>query len=62
MDSTKPGIINTKMYESSRKTSISSLLNTPKPLMCGSQQTVGNSERDGNTRQPDLPPKKSVCK
>ena len=21
----------------------------PKPLTCGSQQTVGNSERDGNT-------------
>ena len=26
----------------------------PKPL-CGSQQTVENSERDGNTRPPDLP-------
>ena len=25
----------------------------PKPL-CGSQQTVDNSERDGNTRPPDL--------
>ena len=24
--------------------------------MCGSQQTVKNSSRDGNTRQPDLPP------
>ena len=24
----------------------------PKPLMCGSQQTVENSERDGNTRPP----------
>ena len=30
-----------------------------KPL-CGSQQTVENSERDGNTRSPDLPPEKSV--
>ena len=28
--------------------------------MCGSQQTVENSERDGNTRPPDLPPEKSV--
>ena len=28
---------------------------------CGSQQTVENSERDGNTRPPDLPPEKSVC-
>ena len=24
--------------------------------LCGSQQTVENSERDGNTRPPDLPP------
>jgi len=27
---------------------------------CGSQQTVENSPRDGNTRPPDLPPEKSV--
>ena len=26
----------------------------------GSQQTVGNSERDGNTRPPDLPPEKPI--
>ena len=26
-----------------------------KTLTCGSQQTVENSERDGNTRPPDLP-------
>ena len=32
-----------------------------KPL-CGSQKTVENSERDGNTRPSDLPPEKSVCK
>ena len=30
--------------------------------LCGSQQTVGNSSRDGNTRPPDLPPEKSVCR
>ena len=41
------------------KTSISALLTMPKPL-CGSQQTVENSERDGNTRPTDLPPEKSV--
>ena len=29
---------------------------------CGSQQTVENSERDGNTRPPDLFPEKSVCR
>ena len=30
--------------------------------LCGSQQTVENSERDGNTRPPYLPPEKSVCR
>ena len=29
--------------------------------LCGSQQTMENSERDGNTRPPDLPFGKSVC-
>ena len=29
--------------------------------LCGSQETVENSERDGNTRPSDLPPAKSVC-
>ena len=28
----------------------------------GSQQTVENSSRNGNTRPPDLPPEKSVCR
>ena len=51
-----------KKQESSRKTSISALLTMPKPLTCGSQQTVENSERDGNTRPPNLPPEKSVCR
>ena len=49
-----------KKQESSRKTSISVLLTMPKPL-CGSQETVENSERDGNTRPPDLPFEKFVC-
>ena len=30
--------------------------------LCGSQQTVENSERNGNTRPPDLPLEKSVCR
>ena len=46
--------------ESSRKTSISSLLTIPKPLTVGSQWTVQNSERDGNTRPPDLPLEKPM--
>ena len=37
-------------------------ITTPKPLTVGSHQTVQNSERDGNTRPPDLPPEKSVCR
>ena len=50
-----------KKQENSKKTSISALLTMPKPL-CGSQSTVENSERDGNTRPPDLPLEKSVCR
>ena len=30
--------------------------------LCGSQQTVENSSRDGNTRPSYLPPEKSVCR
>ena len=30
--------------------------------LCGSQYTVENSSRDGNTRPPDLPLEKSVCR
>ena len=41
-----------KKQESSRKTSISALLTMP--------YTVENSERDGNTRPPDLLPQRSV--
>ena len=50
-----------KKQESSKKTSISALLIMPKPLR-GSQQTLENSEEDGNTRPPDLPLEKSVCR
>ena len=30
--------------------------------LCGSQQTMENSSRDGNTGPPNLPPEKSVCR
>ena len=30
--------------------------------LCGWQQTLENSSRDGNTRPPDLSPEKSVCR
>ena len=45
-----------------KKTSTSALLITPKLWLCESQQTVGNSSKDGNTRPPYLPPEKSVCR
>ena len=48
--------------KSSRKTSTSALLTLPKPLLCGSQQTVENSSRDWNTRPLDLPPEKDICR
>ena len=51
-----------KKQASSRKASTSALLTMPKPLTVLSQQTVENSERDGNTRPPDLPPEKSECR
>ena len=51
-----------KKQKSPRKTSTSASSTTPKTLTCGSQQTVENSEREGNTRPPYLPPEKSVCR
>ena len=44
-----------------KKSSTSASLTTLKPLMCESEQIVENSERDGNTRPPNLPPEKSGC-
>ena len=43
-----------------QKNITSASLNTLKPL-CGSQQTMKNSLRDGNTRPLYLPPEKPVC-
>ena len=49
--------------ESSRKISTSALLTTPKPLTVWIITNDGKFlERDGNTRPPDLPPEKSVCR
>ena len=53
--------ITEKKQEISRKESTSSLLTMLKPLF-GSQQTLENSSRVGNTRPPDLPLEKSVCR
>ena len=56
-----------KKQESSRKTSTSASLTASFGFgqslwLCGSQQTVENSERDGNTRPTDLPLEKSACR
>ena len=50
------------IMEKARKTSISSLLTMPKPLTVWITINWGNSERDGNTRPPDLHLEKSVCR
>ena len=51
-----------KKQESSRKTSISAFLTMPKPLTMWITKTMENSERDGNTRPPDLPLEKPTCR
>ena len=50
-----------KKQDSSRKTSNSALLTMTKPLTVWIT-IVDNSERDGNTRPPDLPLEKPVCR
>ena len=49
-----------KKQKSSRKISISALLTMPKPLTVWITTNCGNSERDGNTRPPDLPLEKCM--
>ena len=53
-----------KKQESSRKNIYFCFTDYTKAFdyMDGSQQTMENSERDGNTRPLDLPPEKSVCR
>ena len=45
-----------------KKTSTSASLTMPKPLTVWITINCGNSERDRNTRPPDLPPEKPVCR
>ena len=51
-----------KKQEISRKTSISALLTMPKPLTVWITINCEISERDGNTRPPDMPLEKAVCR
>ena len=53
-------LLDHRKSKSSRKTSISALLTMPKPLT--NYNKLENSERDGNTRSPDLPLEKFVCR
>ena len=48
--------------ENSRKTSTSVLLTMSKPLPVWITTSVENYSRDGNTRAPDLPLEKPVCR
>ena len=50
-----------KKQEISRKTSNSALLTMPKLLTMWITTICGKSERDRNTRPPNLPPEKFVC-
>ena len=50
-----------KKQENSRKTSTSVLLIVPKSD-CVDHNKLENCARDGDTRLPDLPPEKSVCR
>ena len=45
-----------------KKTSIFALMPMPKPLTVWITTTWENSERGGNTRPPDLPLKKPICR
>ena len=50
-----------KKQESSRKTSISALLTMTK-FDCVDHNKLENPERDGNTRPPELPLEKPICR
>ena len=45
-----------------QKTSISAFLTMPKPLTVWITINCGNSARDRNTRPPDLPLEKPICR
>ena len=51
-----------KTQKSFRKTSTSAFIDNAKAFDCVNHNKLENSERDGNTRPPDLPPEKSVCR
>ena len=52
----------TRELQRKKTPSISALLTMPKPLTVWITINCGNSERDGNTRPPDLPLEKPICR
>ena len=51
-----------KKQESSRKNIYFCFIDYAKAFDCVDHNKLENSERDGNTRPPDLPPEKSMCR
>ena len=51
-----------KKQQSTRKTSISAFIEYAKAFDCVDDNKLENSERDGNTRPPDLPIEKPICR
>ena len=51
-----------KKQENSRKNIYFCFIDYAKAFDCVDHKKLENSERDGNTRPPDLPPEKSVCR
>ena len=51
-----------KKQGNSKKTSASCFIDYAKAVDCVDHNKLENSSRDGNTRPPDLPPEKSVCR
>ena len=51
-----------KRQENSRKTSTFCFIDYAKAFDCEDHRKPENSSRDGNTRPPDLPPVKPVCR
>ena len=51
-----------KKQESFKKNIYFCFIDYAKAFDCVDHNKLENSERDGNTRPPDLPPEKSVCR
>ena len=51
-----------KKQESSRKSIYFCFIDYAKDFDCVNRNKLENSERDGSTRPPELPPEKSVCR